>query len=95
MTYVFFPWHSTDEVSAYAGGKADAASRWHLEHFGNASAIWTADEDNDQLNRLFEYALGGDRDQGIAQVSVMNLPSIQILRNWRFPSIAARVILTD
>ena len=51
---------STDEVSAYAGGKADAASRWHLEHFGNASAIWTADEDNDQLNRLFEYALGGD-----------------------------------
>ena len=26
----------------------------------NASAIWTADEDNDQLNRLFEYALGGD-----------------------------------
>ncbi|MEK9986473.1 MAG: hypothetical protein VW879_17180, partial [Opitutae bacterium] len=51
---------SADEVAAYAAGRADAASRWHLEHFGNASAIWTADDDSDQLNRLAEYALGGD-----------------------------------
>ena len=51
---------SADEVAAYAGGTADAAARWHLDQFGDASVLWTADDDGDELNRLFEYALGGD-----------------------------------
>jgi len=51
---------SSNEVAAYANGTADAAPRWHLEHFGNASAIWTAEDDSDHLNRLAEYAFGGN-----------------------------------
>ncbi len=53
---------TADEVAAYAGGTADAAARWHLDQFGDASVLWTADDDGDELNRLFEYALGGDPD---------------------------------
>ena len=51
---------TADEVAAYAGGTADAVERWHLDQFGHASVLWTADDDGDQLNRLFEYALGGN-----------------------------------
>lgn len=51
---------TADEVAAYANGMADAAARWHLDQFGHAYVRWTADDDGDQLNRLYEYALGGD-----------------------------------
>ena len=51
---------STNEIAAYANGTADAAPRWHLEHFGHAGPIWTAEDDSDHLNRLAEYAFGGN-----------------------------------
>jgi hypothetical protein len=36
------------------------ATEWHQNKFGNAPINWTADEDNDGLTRLLEYAFGAD-----------------------------------
>ena len=50
---------SDDEIQAEAAQTNPAALAWHYRYYGTSTANWLANTDNDQLNSLLEYALGG------------------------------------
>lgn len=51
---------NTAEITALYSGTNQSAAAWHRRYFGNASAVWTADDDGDRGARLLEYAFGAE-----------------------------------
>ena len=62
---------SAAEIAASFSATDQSAAAWHRRYFGNAAINWSADDDGDGMNRLAEYAFGGQ--PLIADAQVMRL----------------------
>jgi len=57
----FFPTAlSQSEIQAHVNAANQLAAAWHTRYLGNAAIDWSADLDDEGIERLLEYALGGN-----------------------------------
>jgi hypothetical protein len=63
---------SAAEIAAQFSASGQSAAAWYRRYFGNAAVAWTVDDDGDGMNRLAEYAFGGQpllADPGVGQIA--------------------------